>query len=64
LSLTSLARRASSLQRYALYGGQPDGFAAELARYRAVTRSSIDRALARWLRPTAMVEIETVPGAR
>jgi predicted Zn-dependent peptidase len=61
-SLTVLARRAAALQRYALYTGEPDGFAAELARYRAVTRASVDRALATWLAPEAMIEVETRPG--
>jgi zinc protease len=61
--LTGLARRASLLQRYALYTGEPDGLAADLARYRAVTPASIEAALARWLPPSKMVEIETVPGA-
>jgi predicted Zn-dependent peptidase len=62
-SLTGLARRASLIQRHMLYRGEPDGLAAELARYRAVTPASIDRALARWLDPTAMVEVETVAAA-
>ncbi|HMG55666.1 MAG TPA: insulinase family protein, partial [Kofleriaceae bacterium] len=62
-SLTGLARRASLIQRHMLYRGEPDGLAAELARYRAVTPASIDRALARWLDPAAMVEVETVAAA-
>jgi len=60
-SLTAVAKRASLLQRYAMYTGEPDGLAAELARYRAVTPASIDAALARWLDPARMVEVETVP---
>ncbi len=61
-SLTGLARRAAILQRYALYTNDPDGLAAELARYRAVTPASIDAVIARWLDPAHMVEVETVPG--
>jgi predicted Zn-dependent peptidase len=60
-SLTGLARRASTVQRYLLYTDRPDGLAADLARYRAVTPASIDRAIARWLAPSRMVEIETIP---
>jgi predicted Zn-dependent peptidase len=60
-SLTGLARRANMLQRYALYTDNPDGLAADLARYRAVTPSSIEAAMGRWLGPSRMVEVETVP---
>jgi predicted Zn-dependent peptidase len=59
--LTGLARRAQLLQRYALYTGEPDGLAADLARYRAVTAASANAAVARWVRPDAMVEVETRP---
>jgi zinc protease len=60
-SLSSLSRRANLLQRYALYTSEPDGLAADLARYRAVTPDSIAAAMQRWLRPERMVEIETLP---
>ncbi|MDB4958217.1 MAG: peptidase [Myxococcales bacterium] len=60
-SLTGLSKRASMFQRYALYTDNPDGLAADLARYRAVTPDSITVSLARWLDPNRMVEIETVP---
>jgi predicted Zn-dependent peptidase len=63
-SLVSLVRRVGLLQRYALYTGSPDGLAAELARYRAVTPESAAAAVAHWLRPERFVEIETVPRAR
>jgi zinc protease len=59
--LTHLARRAGMLQRYAMYTGEPDGLASELARYRAVTVDRIAAALTRWIDPARMVEIETVP---
>jgi predicted Zn-dependent peptidase len=62
-SLTGLARRASLIQRHMLYRHEPDGLAAELARYRAVTPATIDAAIARWLDPAAMVEVETVAAA-
>jgi predicted Zn-dependent peptidase len=60
-SLTSLSRRANLLQRYALYTDNPDGLAADLARYRAVTPASIDAAMQRWLAVERMVDVETVP---
>ncbi len=63
-SLSSLSRRANLIARYALYTDEPDGLAADLARYRAVTPASIEAAIARWLGPSRMVEIETVPAAR
>ena len=54
-----LARRAQTLQHYTLYTGDPDGLAADLARYRAVTPSSVAAALARWLGEA--IEVTTVP---
>jgi len=60
--LTGLARRAQLLQRYALYTDEPDGLAADLARYRAVTAASADAAVARWVRADGMVEVTTQPG--
>jgi len=62
-SLTNLSRRANMLQRYAMYTGEPDGLAADLARYRAVTPASIAAAMQRWLGPERMVEITTLPAA-
>jgi predicted Zn-dependent peptidase len=62
-SLVSLARRAQTLQRYALYTGDPDGLAGELARYRAITPASVAAAHARWVSPASMVEVETAPSA-
>lgn len=59
--LTGLSRRAQSLQRYAMYTPEPDGLAAELRAYRAVTTSSCDAALARWVQPDQMVECVTRP---
>jgi len=58
--LTGLARRASLVQRHLLYRDEPDGLAAELARYRAVTADSVAAAQARWLDPAGRVEVETV----
>jgi zinc protease len=58
-SLSSLVRRAQMLQRYALYTDEPDGLPADLARYVAVTAESANAAVARWVRPDAMVEIAT-----
>ena len=62
-NLVNIARRAGTLQRYALYTEDPDGLSRELARYRAVTPSSIAAAVARWLDPAKMIEVETVPAA-
>ena len=62
--LTGLARRASLIQRHMLYRHEPDGLAAELARYREVTPDTIRGALARWLDPARGIEVETVAAAR
>lgn len=61
--LTGLARRASTLQRYALYTGNADGLADDLARYRNVTQATIEAAIARWLPPSRMVEVTTLPAS-
>jgi predicted Zn-dependent peptidase len=62
-SLSGLARRAQLLQRGMLYAEVPDTLALELARYRAVTPSSIDRAITTWLAPARMIDVETIPRA-
>jgi len=61
--LTGILRRASLIQRHMLYRHEPDGLAAELARYRSVTPDTIRDALARWLDPARMIEVETVAAA-
>jgi predicted Zn-dependent peptidase len=61
--LTGLARRAQLIQRHMLYRHQPDGLADDLARYRAVTPATIDQAIARWLDPAHMLEVETIAAA-
>jgi zinc protease len=58
--LTALGRRVSLIQRHMLYCHEPDRLAAELVRFRSVTPDSVRGALARWLDPARMVEIETV----
>ena len=63
-SLTALLRRAQIIQRHVLYTEQPDGLAAELARFRAVTPDSVAAALGRWLPPERAVEIETIGAAK
>lgn len=59
--LVRVDRRVSTLQRNALYTSEPDGLAADLLRYRAITPASIDAAIARWLDPSRMIEVETLP---
>jgi zinc protease len=59
--LDGLESRASQLQRSMLYLERPDGLAAELGQIRAVTAERVRAAAATWLRPAAMVEVETVP---
>jgi predicted Zn-dependent peptidase len=58
--LTALGRRVSLIQRHMLYCHEPDRLATELARFRSVTPDAVQAALARWLDPARMVEIETV----
>ncbi len=59
-SLTGIARRAQIIQRHVLYTEEPDGLAAELLRYRAVTPDSIAAAMRRWLASACMIEVETL----
>ena len=47
-----------------MYTPDPDGLAAELARYRAVTPASAAAAVSRWARPDRMVEVMTVKADR
>ena len=56
---SGLVRRAQTLQHYALYTGDPDGLAADLARYRAVTAATVAAAVARWL--VQPIEVTTIP---
>jgi predicted Zn-dependent peptidase len=60
-SLQGLAARAGLLQYHAHHQGDPDGLAADLARYRTVTAAEVQAAAARWLTPAAVVEVESVP---
>ncbi|HEY4180657.1 MAG TPA: pitrilysin family protein [Kofleriaceae bacterium] len=62
-SLSQLARRVGIIQRGMLYSDDPAELAKELVRYRNVTPASIAAALARWVQPDRMIEIETVPAA-
>ena len=62
-ALASLTSRMRTLQRGMLHAETPDALAGELARYRAVTPTAIDAVIARWLAPSAMIEIESVPAA-
>jgi zinc protease len=59
-ALTGLPRRAALIQRDVLYSDDPDGLAAELLAYRAVTPDSIAAAMRRWLDPAHRVEVETI----
>lgn len=63
-SLASLVSRMRTIQRGMLHAETPDALAAELARYRAVTPATIDAVITRYLSPSAMVELESVPVAR
>jgi predicted Zn-dependent peptidase len=62
--LIGLSRRAAWIQRSMLYRDDPDGLAADLARYRAITPDRVRSALAHWLDPARMIEIETIAAAR
>jgi predicted Zn-dependent peptidase len=58
--LEGLGRRTAALQRYLLYLDDPHGLRHELARYREVTPEGVALAARHWLRPEAMVEVETI----
>ncbi len=57
--LEGVARRVPAIQRYALYHDDPGAMAADVRRYRAVTRAGVVAAAAAWLGPDAYVEVET-----
>jgi zinc protease len=61
--LQSIARRAADLQRHLLWHGEPNGFAAEAARFRTVTPASVQRAAATWLTDAHRLTIHTEPRA-
>lgn len=54
LGLERVARKADQLNDYYYRTGRPDGFAADLARYRAVSKADIQRAAA-WLRKPRVI---------
>jgi zinc protease len=59
--LQSIARRAADLQRYLYWDGEPNGFAAESARFRRVTGAAISSAVATWLTDARRVTLHTLP---
>ncbi len=56
-----VGRRAATFAHYAAMTGSPNFFAADLARYRAVTPSALQAAVARWLAPDARVVMQVLP---
>lgn len=62
--LQNLARRAADLQRHWMWSGDPNGFAAEAARFAAVTPQAVQEAAERWLSAAARTTIHTAARAR
>ena len=54
--------RAESLQRYALYFGDPAAIRTDLDRYQAVTRDDVLRVARQYLRPDNRAVVVTIPG--
>jgi zinc protease len=61
--LQSIAKRAADLQRHLLWHGEPNGFASEAARFRAVEPGAVQRAAAFWLTGAHRLTIHTEPRA-
>jgi zinc protease len=60
-SLESLMRRASLLQQYDHYLGNPGSIGWDLDRFRTTTPDKIRAAIATWLSPDHVIEVVTVP---
>ena len=54
--------RAETLQRYALYFGDPNALQADIARFQAVTRDDVLRVARQYLRPENRAVVVTIPG--
>ena len=61
--LESVGQRAGLIQRGLLYDDDPQSLARELARDATLDPDQVQAAARRWLDPSAMIEVETVPGA-
>ena len=53
--------KAEQMNAYYFAGGNPDFFAEDLARYRALTASDVQAAIRKWLPPDRRVELTVVP---
>ena len=62
-SLGGFGGRADQLNAYNTYQGNPDGFAADLARYLGVTGQSLQQAVTGWLSPSRATVLAVVPEA-
>ncbi len=56
--------KANQLNAYFAAGGNPDFFAEDLARYKALTAADVQAALRRWLPASRRVELTVVPEAK
>lgn len=62
--LEATLQRAIELARYDVMAGDPDFFAKDLARYRAVTAAQVREVAARYLRPSSRVTLTIAPGKK
>jgi zinc protease len=60
-SLGGFGGKADQLNAYNVFRGEPDGFAADLARYTSATAEDVRTAVARWLDPARAVALSVVP---
>lgn len=60
-SLQGLTRRAQDLQRHVYWYGEPNGYARELAAWRAIDGAAVAAAAARWLDPAHRILVRTEP---
>jgi zinc protease len=61
--LESVANRSGLIQRGLLHDDDPQALVRDLARDAAVTPDTVRAAALRWLDPTRMIEVETIPRA-
>jgi zinc protease len=62
--LESLVRRAILLASYDAQAHDPDYFAKDLARYRAITPAQVQAMAVKYLQPNARVVLTIAPGAK
>ena len=62
--LENTLQRAIQLAEYDVFANDPDYFAKDLARFRAVTAQQVKDAAAKYLKPNARIVLTIAPGKK